>query len=216
MKPLKENEKEERYIQWKSLLPSLYDWVAAAEHISQFNEEACYPFVRKFKTMLNPGKVNRIKELSQNSKIVAIHTNSPKVLIWNIETEPTHHAVLEAPTSHTDLVLTDHKDNAEFDLAMCSIEPFVLFEGKDKCFFAMGNKLEKQKQEVDNMTLLKIVPPIDQTYAKWLAKDVARIHGYTPQYTRAVEPPDHYVEYMKLNGLLDVDLNDPDLAHLFK
>lgn len=80
--------------------------------------------------------------------------------------------------------------------------------------FVAGNKLEKQ--EKDDMILLKIVPPVDQAYAKWLARDLARIHGFTPKRTRAVEPPEHYVEYMKLNGWLDVDLDDPDLAHLFK
>ncbi|KAK7325119.1 hypothetical protein VNO77_29209 [Canavalia gladiata] len=184
----KENEKEERYTQWKSLLPTLYDWfanhnlvwpslscrwgpqveqatyknrhrlylseqtdgsvsntlviancevvkprVAAAEHISQFNEEARSPFVRKFKTILHPGEVNRIRELPQNSKIVATHTDSPKVLIWNVETQPNRHAVLDASTSRPDLVLTGHKDNAEFALAMCHTEPFVLSGGKDKC-----------------------------------------------------------------------------------
>ncbi|KAL9370430.1 hypothetical protein Peur_035570 [Populus x canadensis] len=32
---------------------------------------------------------------------------------------------------------------------------------------------------------------------------------------RAVTPPDHYTEYMRLQGWLDVNLDDPDLAHLF-
>ncbi|KAJ1411173.1 WD40/YVTN repeat-like-containing domain superfamily [Sesbania bispinosa] len=82
--------------------------VAAAEHICQFNEEARSPFVKKFKTILHPGEVNRIRELPQDSKIVATHTDSPEVL-------------------------TGHKDNAEFALAMCPTEPFVLSGGKDKC-----------------------------------------------------------------------------------
>ncbi|CAI0544078.1 unnamed protein product [Linum tenue] len=50
---------------------------------------------------------------------------------------------------------------------------------------------------------------------KWLARDVERIHGFKPTNVRAVQPPDRYVEYMQLNGWLDIDLNDPDLAHLF-
>ncbi|KAL4380247.1 hypothetical protein HN51_064636 [Arachis hypogaea] len=78
----------------------------------------------------------------------------------------------------------------------------------------MGNKMGKQ--EKDDVIFLKIVPPVDQVYAKWLARDVERIHRFVPKHTRAVKPPDHYVEYMKLNGLLDVDLDDPALAHLFK
>ncbi|KAK8469739.1 hypothetical protein PHAVU_005G159800 [Phaseolus vulgaris] len=188
---MKEKEKErveERYTQWKSLVPVLYDWlanhnlvwpslscrwgpqleqatyknrhrlylseqtdgsvpntlviancevvkprVAAAEHISQFNEESRSPFVKKFKTILHPGEVNRIREFPQKSHIVATHTDSPEVFIWDVEAQPNRNAVLGAATSRPDLVLTGHKDNAEFALAMCPSEPFVLSGGKDKC-----------------------------------------------------------------------------------
>ncbi|KAF8093568.1 hypothetical protein N665_0383s0192 [Sinapis alba] len=94
--------------------------VAAAEHISQFNEEARSPFVKK------------IRELPQNSKIVATHTDTPDVLIWDVETQPNRHAVLGVANSLPDLILTGHQDNAEFALAMCPTEPFVLSGGKDK------------------------------------------------------------------------------------
>lgn len=78
----------------------------------------------------------------------------------------------------------------------------------------MGNKPAKQEKE--DVILLKIPPPLDRAYMRWLARDVARIHGFTPTRNRAVKPPDHYIEYMQLNGWLDVSLDDPDLAHLFK
>ncbi|KAI4344513.1 hypothetical protein L6164_011730 [Bauhinia variegata] len=178
---------DEKYTQWKSLVPVLYDWlanhnlvwpslscrwgpqleqatyknrqrlylseqtdgsvpntlviancevvkprVAAAEHISQFNEEARSPFVKKYKTIIHPGEVNRIRELPQNSKIVATHTDSPDVLIWDVESQPNRHAVLGATNSRPDLILTGHQDNAEFALAMCPTEPYVLSGGKDK------------------------------------------------------------------------------------
>ncbi|KAL8171644.1 hypothetical protein V2J09_023448 [Rumex salicifolius] len=149
---------DERYTQWKSLVPILYDWlanhnltdgsvpntlvianvevvkprIAAAEHISQFNEEARSPFVRKFKTIIHPGEVNRIRELPQNSNIVATHTDSPDVLIWDVDSQPNRQAILGAPESRPDLILTGHEDNAEFALAMCSTEPLVLSGGKDK------------------------------------------------------------------------------------
>ncbi|CAI0387984.1 unnamed protein product [Linum tenue] len=106
--------------------------VAAAEHISQFNEEARSPFVKKYKTIIHPGEVNRIRELPQNSRIVATHTDSPDVLIWDVETQPNRHAVLGASNSRPDLILTGHQENAEFALAMCPTEPFVLSGGKDK------------------------------------------------------------------------------------
>ncbi|XP_024959239.1 WD-40 repeat-containing protein MSI4-like [Cynara cardunculus var. scolymus] len=106
--------------------------VAAAEHISQFNEEARSPFVKKFRTIIHPGEVNRIRELPQNKNIVATHTDCPEVLIWDIEAQPNRYAVLGAAESHADLVLTGHSDNAEFALAMCPSEPYVLSGGKDK------------------------------------------------------------------------------------
>ncbi|XP_038901668.1 uncharacterized protein LOC120088440 [Benincasa hispida] len=80
----------------------------------------------------------------------------------------------------------------------------------------MGNRAVKQPQEQRGEIFLKIVPPLDQAYLRWLARDLERIHGFTPRNPRAVKPPDHYIEFMRLNGWLDVSLDDPDLAHLFK
>ncbi|XP_039060029.1 WD-40 repeat-containing protein MSI4-like [Hibiscus syriacus] len=65
------------------------------------------------------GEVNRIRELPQDSKIVATHTDSPDVLIWDVEAQPNRHAVLGATDSRPDLILTGHQENAEFALAMC-------------------------------------------------------------------------------------------------
>ncbi|XP_022152955.1 uncharacterized protein LOC111020571 [Momordica charantia] len=80
----------------------------------------------------------------------------------------------------------------------------------------MGNKPVKQQEVQREEIFLKIVPPLDQAYVRWLARDLERIHGFTPRNPRAVKPPDHYIEFMRLNGWLDVSLDDPDLAHLFK
>ncbi|KAJ6403190.1 hypothetical protein OIU85_028507 [Salix viminalis] len=86
----------------------------------------------------------------------------------------------------------------------------------------MGNKPAKQEREaVSSLApdrpeiLLKILPPLDHAYVRWLARDLERIHGFAPRNCRAVTPPDHYVEYMQSHGWLDVNLDDPDLAHLF-
>lgn len=178
---------DEKYMQWKSLVPVLYDWlanhnllwpslscrwgpqleqgkfknrqrlylseqtdgsvpntlviancevvksrVAAAEHVAEFNEEARSPFVKKYKTIIHPGEVNRIRELPQNNNIVATHTDCPEVFIWDVEAQPNRHAVLGAADSRPDLVLTGHQENAEFALAMCPTEPLVLSGGRDK------------------------------------------------------------------------------------
>lgn len=77
----------------------------------------------------------------------------------------------------------------------------------------MGNRPAKQQGEE---VLLKIVPPLDPAYTRWFAWDIERIHDDTPRKPRAVKPPELYIEYMRLHGWLDVDLDDPDLARLFK
>ncbi|KAL8160858.1 hypothetical protein V2J09_012347 [Rumex salicifolius] len=167
---------DEKYVQWKSVVPVLYDWlanhnlvgppagernlqksstslltdgsvpntlviancdivkarVAASEHISQFNDESRSPFVKKYKTIIHPGEVNRIRELPQHNHIVATHSDTPDVYIWDIESQANRHAVLGAVPSRPDMVLTGHQENAEFALAMCPTEPYVLSGGKDK------------------------------------------------------------------------------------
>ncbi|KAJ4724905.1 Aspartyl/glutamyl-tRNA (Asn/Gln) amidotransferase subunit B [Melia azedarach] len=79
----------------------------------------------------------------------------------------------------------------------------------------MGNKPVVVREEREEV-FLKLVPPVDRTYLRWLMRDLNRIHRFTPKNTRPVKPPDHYIEYMHWNGWLDVNLDDPDLAHLFK
>ncbi|KAL7615243.1 uncharacterized protein LOC111913015 [Lactuca sativa] len=80
----------------------------------------------------------------------------------------------------------------------------------------MGNIAAKEKEKKREEVVIKIVPPLDSAYVRWLAKDLERIHGYVPSKPRAIKPPDHYIDYMRMNGWLDLDLNDPALAHLFK
>ncbi|XP_008784099.2 uncharacterized protein LOC103703134 [Phoenix dactylifera] len=77
----------------------------------------------------------------------------------------------------------------------------------------MGNKPAKQEREE---ILVKVMPPLDRAYGRWLARDVQRLHGFTPKNPPAIKPPDHYIEYMQLYGWLDLDMDDPDLAHLVK
>ncbi|CAM6120600.1 unnamed protein product [Calypogeia fissa] len=106
--------------------------VAAAEHISNFNEEARSPFVKKHKTIIHPGEVNRIRELPQNSKIVATHTDSPDVYVWNLDSQPNRAPLLGANLSRPDLVLAGHTANAEYALALSPTSPLVLSGGQDK------------------------------------------------------------------------------------
>ncbi|KAF4374105.1 hypothetical protein F8388_012088 [Cannabis sativa] len=80
----------------------------------------------------------------------------------------------------------------------------------------MGNTGNKPAKQEPEEIFLKIVPPLDHAYVRWLTRDLERTHGFTPAKPRAVRPPDHYIEYMQLNGWLDVNLDDPDIAHLLK
>ncbi|XP_078151925.1 WD-40 repeat-containing protein MSI4-like [Carex rostrata] len=106
--------------------------VATAADISQFNEEAQSPFVKRYKTLVHPGEVSIIRELPQNNNIVATHTDSPDVFIWDLKAQPNRHPVERAAYSRPDAILTGHRENAVFALAMCPTEPFVLSGGKDK------------------------------------------------------------------------------------
>ncbi|KAL5578282.1 hypothetical protein UlMin_019981 [Ulmus minor] len=116
--------------------------VAAVEHISQFNEEACSPFVKKYKTIIHPGEgcVNQIRELAQNSKIVGTHTDSP-------DAQPNRHVVLGAANSSPDLVSTVHKDNAEFPFAMCPTDPFVLSGGQVSGLWSIQDQISTLASE---------------------------------------------------------------------
>ncbi|XP_042446993.1 uncharacterized protein LOC122031865 [Zingiber officinale] len=79
----------------------------------------------------------------------------------------------------------------------------------------MGNKPARQENTRDEI-LVKAMPPIDRVFARWLAHDVRRLHDFAPRKLRAIKPPEHYIEYMRLYGWLDLDMDDPDLAHLIK
>ncbi|GAB4859823.1 hypothetical protein Ancab_011303 [Ancistrocladus abbreviatus] len=108
---------------------------------------------------------------------------------------------------------------ADKDLNLQKFQPLQFTNSADRrethsgAVFNMGNKPAKQEKEE---ILLKVVPPLDPAFVRWLARDIKRIEGFTPKRPRAVKPPDHYIEFMRLYGWLDLDLSDPDLAPLFK
>ncbi|XP_024542492.1 WD-40 repeat-containing protein MSI4 [Selaginella moellendorffii] len=106
---------------------------AAHESLSQFNEEARSPYIKRLKTVIHPGEVNRIRDLPQlSSKVVATHTDKPEVYVWNLESQPNRSPAPGASPSKPDMVLTGHTANAEYALALCSCEPFVLSGGQDR------------------------------------------------------------------------------------
>ncbi|KAL8098883.1 hypothetical protein AgCh_031558 [Apium graveolens] len=96
--------------------------VAAAEHISE---------------------VNRIRELSQNSNILATHTDSPDVLIWDIESQPNRQANLASPASRPNLAredLRELKKNRGGSVSLVEADEDVLLVQEEK-----GSKEEWSK-----------------------------------------------------------------------
>ncbi|KAJ4766708.1 aspartyl/glutamyl-tRNA (Asn/Gln) amidotransferase subunit B [Rhynchospora pubera] len=83
----------------------------------------------------------------------------------------------------------------------------------------MGNQPAKQDKDRDkesDLIRVRIRPEIDQDLVKWLSRDVKQLCTFVPKKPHAIQPPDHEIEYMRLHGLLDLDLDDPDLTHLLK
>ncbi|KAJ4751443.1 aspartyl/glutamyl-tRNA (Asn/Gln) amidotransferase subunit B [Rhynchospora pubera] len=83
----------------------------------------------------------------------------------------------------------------------------------------MGNQPAKQDKDRDkesDLIRVRIRPEIDQDLVKCLSRDVKQLCTFVPKKPHAIQPPDHEIEYMRLHGLLDLDLDDPDLTHLLK
>ncbi|GBG75259.1 hypothetical protein CBR_g19893 [Chara braunii] len=105
--------------------------VAVKDDMFQFRDDNKPPFIKKCKTIIHPGEVNRLRELPQASNIVATHTDKPQVFVWNLDTQLARQTVPGAVPSRPDLVLDGHKENAEFALAACRVAPYLLSGGKD-------------------------------------------------------------------------------------
>ncbi|GAQ79765.1 nucleosome assembly factor [Klebsormidium nitens] len=108
--------------------------VADAESMQSFNYDARSPLVKKYKTIIHPGEVNRIREYPEAQNIVATHSDSPMVYVWNVDTQPERGAdakVAGSAASVPDLQLTGHKQFAEFALAFHPKEPRLISGGRD-------------------------------------------------------------------------------------
>ncbi|CAI5465468.1 unnamed protein product [Closterium sp. Yama58-4] len=105
--------------------------VAAPRDICRFKYDRRSPFVRKFKTIVHPGEVNRIRELVQNRNIIFTHTDSPDVLMWHVERHPFCTPSFNTPASTPDLILVGHTEDAEFAMATSPVAPLVISGGKD-------------------------------------------------------------------------------------
>eukprot|EP00897_Mesotaenium_endlicherianum_P003519 jgi/Mesen1/3195/ME000185S02336 len=103
--------------------------VAAPEHMGDVSDDEESDFITTLKAINHPGEVNRIREMSEDKHIVATHTDSQDVLVWNTRTQPDRRG--EDGSSRPDLVLTGHTQNAEFALATSPAGHQVLSGGRD-------------------------------------------------------------------------------------
>ncbi|KAJ6383219.1 hypothetical protein OIU76_000005 [Salix suchowensis] len=77
----------------------------------------------------------------------------------------------------------------------------------------MGNKPGKQEREVVSPLargrqeiLLKVAPPLDHAHLQWLARDLERVHGFTPEIAVQLTPPDHYARIYAIARLVGCEL----------
>eukprot|EP01018_Ginkgo_biloba_P016748 Gb_27508 [translate_table: standard] len=81
---------------------------------------------------------------------------------------------------------------------------------------------EEQKKETDSgkeefSGEVDVSPKLDPLVVRAIANIYKTYLPFSPKTTpRPIRPNDHYLEFMRLNGWLDLDLDDPDLAPLFK
>ena len=113
--------------------------VAAAEHLT-FNEEERSAFVKRVKTIIHPGEVNKIREFEASPELFVTHTDAPELFVWNADSQPHRKTGPNIDTekdgattpSTPDLVLVGHEENAEFALAVHRERFHVASGGKDQ------------------------------------------------------------------------------------
>jgi histone-binding protein RBBP4 len=112
--------------------------VSSAEAVSTWGEQARSPHISgPLKTIVHPGEVNKLLDLPLHPSMVATHSDSPDVYVWNFDTQRDRAADLAggAPAgrlaSVADAVLKGHALNAEFALGASTCEPVVASGGKD-------------------------------------------------------------------------------------
>ena len=95
------------------------------------------PNVRVLKTIVHPGEVNKVTTVPNFRHVVATHTDSPEVYVWNFNTQANREPGKEkrkgagVETSTPDAVLVGHRENAEFAMGACDVKALLASGGKD-------------------------------------------------------------------------------------
>lgn len=84
------------------------------------------------KIVIHPGEINCIKCWSRNPKVIASHTDSRYVFLWDMNAQRNASERYNVEAAQSDLVLEGHTDVAAYALEWNHIEPIVASGGKDK------------------------------------------------------------------------------------
>jgi hypothetical protein len=79
-----------------------------------FDEDQRNPCLVIKKKIVHPGEINRIKVVPQYPDLIATHTDSPLVFIWNCNTQPTRRSQLNTDPSVPDLTLQGHVEREDW------------------------------------------------------------------------------------------------------
>lgn len=128
--------------------------------MNEFDEDQKSPFLNIRKKIVHPGEVNRIKPMPQYPDIVATHTDSPLVYIWNTATQPSRRSTPNIDPNVPDLTLQGHEDggneNALYYALDCSRHhPYVISGGSD-CKICLWSIEDYCSSLMHNLTLCTI------------------------------------------------------------
>ena len=81
---------------------------------------------------MHPGEINSLRVWEKNRRLVATHSDSRKVYLWDMQSQKTVKDKVKMPANQPDLVLEGHEAVADYALAWSPIAPIIASGGKDK------------------------------------------------------------------------------------
>ena len=84
------------------------------------------------KVIIHPGEINSLRVWQKNRRLIATHSDSKKVYLWDIVAQKTVKDKIKMPANVPDLVLEGHEAVADYALAWSPVAPIIASGGKDK------------------------------------------------------------------------------------
>ena len=107
--------------------------VAKIKHKVQLFQDGSGP--RRFdvqKVIIHPGEINSLRVWQKNRRLIATHSDSRKVYLWDIVAQKTVKDKIKMPANIPDLVLEGHEAVADYALAWSPVAPIIASGGKDR------------------------------------------------------------------------------------